>query len=202
MVVRTAERYTQTFSKLFIVLKEDDEAVSRLVEPLGPTIVIAHEAAQGMGRSLAAGIAAAADHPFVFIALADMPFARASTLRQLLDLAAPGSIVRPLYRGTPGHPVGFAEEYFEALKQLGRRSGRARRHPPPFEVSRPALDRRCRRRAGRGPTPLAIAQSTRPVELAAAGLKETVVYGIGQVERARMLDDHDFVSRLQRIVDL
>ena len=47
-----------------------------------------------------------------------MPFAQASTLRQLLELAAPGSIVRPLYRGTPGHPVGFAEEYFKALKQL------------------------------------------------------------------------------------
>ena len=118
MVVRTAERYAQTFHKLFVVLKEDDEAVARLVEPLEPTIVIAYEAAQGMGRSLAAGIAAAADHPFVFIALADMPFAQPATLRQLLELAAPGCIVRPLYRGTPGHPVGFAEDYFEALKQL------------------------------------------------------------------------------------
>ena len=118
MVVRTAERYAQAFHKLFVVLKEDDEAVARLVEPLEPTIVIADEAAQGMGRSLAAGIAAATDHPFVFIALADMPFARPATLRQLLELAAPGCIVRPLYRGTPGHPVGFAQDYFEALKQL------------------------------------------------------------------------------------
>ena len=118
MVLRTAERYTETFSKLFVVLKEDDEAVARLVEPLDPTIVIAHDAAQGMGRSLAAGIAAAADHPFVFIALADMPFAQAATLRELLELAAPGCIVRPLHKGTPGHPVGFAEEYFESLGQL------------------------------------------------------------------------------------
>ena len=118
MVLRTAERYAETFSKLFVVLKEDDEAVARLVEPLDPTIVIAHDAAQGMGRSLAAGIAAAADHPFVFIALADMPFAQAATLRELLELAAPGCIVRPLYKGTPGHPVGFAEEYFESLRQL------------------------------------------------------------------------------------
>ena len=118
MVVRTAECYAETFSKLFVVVKADDEAVARLVEPLDPTIVIADEAAQGMGRSLAAGIAAAADHPFVFIALADMPFARAATLRELLALAAPGCIVRPLHKGTPGHPVGFAEEYFESLRQL------------------------------------------------------------------------------------
>ena len=118
MVVRTAERYAETFSRLFVVLKEDDEAVARLVEPLEPTIVIAYEAAQGMGRSLAAGIAAAAKHPFVFVALADMPFAQPATLRQLLELATPGCIVRPLYRGTPGHPVGFAEDYFDALKQL------------------------------------------------------------------------------------
>ena len=118
MVLRTAQRYAETFSKLYVVLKEDDEAVARLVEPLRPTIVIARDAAQGMGRSLAAGIAAAADHPFVFVALADMPFARAATLGELLELAAPGCIVRPLYKGIPGHPVGFAQEYFESLGQL------------------------------------------------------------------------------------
>ena len=118
MVVRTAELYATSFSKLYIVLKQDDEAVARLVEPLKPAIVIAEDAAKGMGRSLAAGISAAAGHPFVFVALADMPFVQASTLRQLRDLAAPGCIVRPLYRGTPGHPVGFAADYFEALGQL------------------------------------------------------------------------------------
>ena len=118
MLMRTAECYRETFGKLFVVLREDDEAVAKLVEPLEPTIVIAAEAAEGMGRSLAAGVAAAAEHPFVFIALADMPFIQSATLRQLLELAAPGCIVRPLYRGTPGHPVGFAEEHFDALKQL------------------------------------------------------------------------------------
>ena len=118
MVVRAAERYTEAFGKLFVVLKEEDEAVARLVEPLAPTIVIARDAALGMGRSLAAGISAVTDHPFAFIALADMPFVRPATLRQLLALAAPGCIVRPLYQGTPGHPVGFAEDYFEALRQL------------------------------------------------------------------------------------
>lgn len=118
MLLRTAERYAETFDTLFVVIKKDDGDVARLVEPLQPTIVIAEDADQGMGRSLAAGIESAADHPFVFVALADMPFTRPSTLEQLLELAAPGCIVRPLYKGTPGHPVGFAQEYFEALTQL------------------------------------------------------------------------------------
>ena len=118
MVVRTAARYAETFNTLFVVTRKDDDAVARLVEPLEPTIVIAEQAAQGMGRSLAAGVAAAASHPFVFIALADMPFAQPATLRGLLELAAPGCIVRPLYKGTPGHPVGFAQDYYEALTQL------------------------------------------------------------------------------------
>lgn len=118
MLVRTAERYAETFNTLFVVVKQDDDAVARLVEPLEPTIVIAEEADQGMGRSLAAGVAAAASHPFVFIALADMPFTQPATLRGLLELAAPGCIVRPLYKGTPGHPVGFAQDYYEALTQL------------------------------------------------------------------------------------
>ena len=118
MLVRTAERYAETFNTLFVVMKKDDDSVARLVEPLEPTIVIAEDAAEGMGRSLAAGVAAAASHPFVFIALADMPFTQPATLRGLKELAAPGCIVRPLHKGTPGHPVGFAQDYFEALTQL------------------------------------------------------------------------------------
>ena len=118
MLVRTAARYAETFNTLFVVMKKDDDAAARLVEPLDPVIVIAEDADQGMGRSLSAGVAAAASHPFVFIALADMPFTRPATLRSLKELAAPGCIVRPLYKGTPGHPVGFAEAYFEALTQL------------------------------------------------------------------------------------
>ena len=118
MVLRTAERYAGTFSKLLVVLRENDDAVARLLEPLHPTIVIAEDAAQGMGRSLAAGIAAAGNHPFVFVGLADMPFVEQTTLSRLLELAAPGSIVRPLHRGTPGHPVGFADDYFDALLRL------------------------------------------------------------------------------------
>ena len=118
MVMRTAELYAEAFSKVFVVVKPGDEAIARLVQPLKPAIVIAKDAEQGMGRSLAAGVSAATDHPFVFVALADMPFVQPSTLRQLQELAAPGCIVRPLYRGTPGHPVGFAADYFESLKEL------------------------------------------------------------------------------------
>ena len=81
-------------------------------------MVIAEDARQGMGRSLAAGAHAARGHPHVFVGLADMPFVAADTLRRLRALAGPGRIVRPMCRGATGHPVGFAEDYFEALPGL------------------------------------------------------------------------------------
>ena len=95
----------------------DDDAAA-LVRPLGCVVVVAEDAREGMGRSLAAGVAAALGHAHVFVGLADMPFVEAATLHHLRSLAGPGRIVRPMCRGRPGHPVGFAEDHFNALSRL------------------------------------------------------------------------------------
>lgn len=118
MILRTAERYAQVFANLFIVLRDDDDEVAKLVHRLHPTIVVAADADEGMSRSLAAGIAAARDHPYIFVALADMPFVAPTTLQCLYDMLMPAGIVRPIYRGTPGHPVVFAREHYDALTRL------------------------------------------------------------------------------------
>ena len=118
MLARTAGRYAEVFADVLVVVAPGDDDAAALVRPLQCAVVVAEDAREGMGRSLAAGVAAAHRHAHVFVALADMPFVEAATLRRLRSLAGPGRIVRPMCRGRPGHPVGFAEDHFEALRRL------------------------------------------------------------------------------------
>lgn len=118
MILRTAEQYGKVFSNLFVVVKDSDEEVSLILRPLHPTMIVAKNAHQGMGVSLAAGVESASEYPCIFIALADMPYIETTTLQRLYEILVPNGIVRPLYKGTPGHPVGFTREYYPALTQL------------------------------------------------------------------------------------
>ena len=118
MLARTAARYAEVFADLFVVLGPGDDDAAALLQGVSCTVVIAEDAREGMGRSLAAGADAARGHPHVFVGLADMPFVAVDTLRRLRALAGPRRIVRPMCRGAVGHPVGFAEDYFEALSEL------------------------------------------------------------------------------------
>lgn len=118
MLARTAGRYAEVFADVLVVVAPGDDDAAALVRPLGCAVVVAEDAREGMGRSLAAGIEAARGHAHAFVALADMPFVAAATLRRLQPLAGPGRIVRPMFRGQPGHPVGFAEDHFDALSRL------------------------------------------------------------------------------------
>ena len=118
MIARTVARYAERFKALFVVLRSGEEALAEVVAPLGARAVFAADARAGMGRSLAAGIDAVADREHAVVGLADMPFVTADTLARLRAMLGPGRIVRPVHRGTPGHPVGFARDFFEELKQL------------------------------------------------------------------------------------
>lgn len=113
-------------------------------------IVFYHEAAAGMGTSLAAGVRALAGRvDAALVCLGDEPGIRPAVVGQLARLAKCGSPVRPRYRGHPGHPVLFPAALFAELGMLsGDRGARdvLRRHPPrtldvdvppPLDVDRP-----------------------------------------------------------------
>nr|WP_285674057.1 nucleotidyltransferase family protein [Limibaculum sp. NKW23] len=81
-------------------------------------------AADGMGTSLAAGLAALApDADAVLVLLADMPEVTADGIDRLIAAFDPEEgreIVRATAAdGTPGHPVLFGRRFFEALGGLG-----------------------------------------------------------------------------------
>lgn len=117
MLETTLAAYQRAFDRVFLVLKPADEAwASRLT---AVRTVYAPDSALGMGHSLAAGIRAGRHLDFLFVALADMPNVRPATLNRLKDaIAGSASIVRPVCRGTPGHPVGFGNRYYAELERL------------------------------------------------------------------------------------
>jgi molybdenum cofactor cytidylyltransferase len=142
--------YARVFPAVTVVLRPEDddlaEAVGEADTAAKVRVVRCPEAVLGMGHSLACGVAACRDWTYLFVGLADMAWIRQDTLTRLRDAMADGAdadrigadrerIVVPVYRGTPGHPVGFGAHYLPALAALTGDTGArsvvtSARHPP------------------------------------------------------------------------
>lgn len=105
------------------VLRPEQEALAELLETEGWQVLRCATSQNGMGHSLAAGVAASAvawgDVDGWLVALADMPCIRVATLRRVADVIAGGAaLAAPTYAGRRGHPVGFAARWKDALLAL------------------------------------------------------------------------------------
>ena len=82
-------------------------------------MVVCDSAAEGMGTSLACATRAAGDAQGFVVALADMPFIRASTIAAVRDsLAGGAALVAPYFRARRGHPVGLSSKFRQELEAL------------------------------------------------------------------------------------
>ena len=89
------------------------------LEQLGMQVIVNQHAESGIGSSIACGISESEQSSGWVIALADMPFIHADTIRQLSTKLNDGAgIVAPLYQQQRGHPVGFAARYRDELLKL------------------------------------------------------------------------------------
>lgn len=110
-----------------VVTGRDADLVASTVSPANAVVNPRYE--EGMGTSLACGVASLADADGFLIALADMPDLRAEVVEQLLsafEAAESDAIVVPVYSDEPdrfGHPVIFASCYREALQSLSGDQG-------------------------------------------------------------------------------
>lgn len=107
------------------VTRPDDLALAEVMLGAGVGVVENAAPEQGMGLSIATGVAAAEDADAWVIALADMPWIQPRTVRRVVaalkagaPLCAPTSL-----DGRRGHPVGFARRYREALLGLAGDAG-------------------------------------------------------------------------------
>lgn len=108
------------FAHLYLVVGDHTKIRSRRN---WHTILNQH-AARGMGTSIAAGVAAAAEHRRIVIALADMPMVDPDHLRLLA--AGEGTVFTRQTDGSAGCPAAFDRASFGALRTLdGDRGARS-----------------------------------------------------------------------------
>jgi molybdenum cofactor cytidylyltransferase len=80
---------------------------------------------EGMGDSIAAGVAATRDAQGWLILPGDLPLVQPQSLQAVASALAGHAVVLPHHRGKRGHPVGFAASCRDALLMLKGPQGAA-----------------------------------------------------------------------------
>lgn len=115
IAVTAARNLKAVVPQVVAVVRPGAHALSVLLEAEGLQVVVCANADEGMGASLAFA-AEAAGEGACMVALADMPFIRASTLQAVSDRLAEGvQLVAPYFRARRGHPVGIGERFRSEL---------------------------------------------------------------------------------------
>lgn len=124
VALAAAQRLKAALPDALAVVRPGDDALQRLFAQAGLRVIFAPRAAEGMGASLAAGVAAAHDASGWIVALADMPFILPDTVRAVAQaLEAGAAIAAPQHDGRRGHPVGFAGRFRDTLLALDGDAG-------------------------------------------------------------------------------
>jgi len=119
LAVHSARKLQAACGRCIVVLRPEDNVLATHPVLAACTVVRCADAEFGMGHSLAAGVAASADAAGWLIALADMPLIDPGSYRAVISaLRAGASLAQPSYQGRPGHPVGFAAAWRDALLAL------------------------------------------------------------------------------------
>lgn len=107
---------------VLVALGAAREDASRLV-PASARIVPVAGWAEGLGASVRAALTAAGETgaEAALVVPVDVPELPASVCERLLREAAPGALVRAVYRGEPGHPVLLGRDHWPGV--IGAASG-------------------------------------------------------------------------------
>ncbi len=90
-----------------------------MLRAAGARVVECARADEGMGASLACGVAASPDSAGWIVALADMPWIAPASIAVVADALRGGAdIAATSHIGVRGHPVGFARRHYTELAGL------------------------------------------------------------------------------------
>lgn len=123
IALAAAENLIQAIPLSIAVVRPENKALAAQLKNAGLSIVYAEAKQSGMGDNLSIAVQYAAtfsesDSGFI-VALADMPYIRAETIRAIAQtLAAGAAIAAPVYRNQRGHPVGFSTRFRSELEAL------------------------------------------------------------------------------------
>jgi molybdenum cofactor cytidylyltransferase len=119
MVLASARHLHNALPQTVAVVEDVNNEVAKLLEQEGVQVIGNPLASEGMGTSIACGVASNPDAQGWVIALADMPCIPASVIQSgVTGLERGSDIIAPVYKDLRGHPVGFSACYARALMQL------------------------------------------------------------------------------------
>jgi molybdenum cofactor cytidylyltransferase len=124
MAQQAARHLKTSVARVIAAVRPGADEVARLLAAEGCEVVVADNAAEGMGASLARAARAAGDVDGYLVALADMPFVRPSSIAAVRDaLVAGAALAAPYFRARRGHPVGIAGRFRAQLESLSGDEG-------------------------------------------------------------------------------
>jgi molybdenum cofactor cytidylyltransferase len=110
--------------RLLAVVRHDDFSLQQLLKDASIEFICNEVAEQGMGNSIACGIAASLDSEGWCLMPADMPFVCPSTTAKVVAALHQGAaLAAPYYQNKRGHPVGFSSALANELLALNTASG-------------------------------------------------------------------------------
>lgn len=119
MIAHVADAVKAAGLPAIVVLGHAAEEVRDALTGYPVDFVKAADHAEGMGRSIAAGIAAVPkDWQAAIICLGDMPLISSDLLRMMAASAFPAAILVPSFHGRRGNPVLWGRDHFPALLEL------------------------------------------------------------------------------------
>jgi molybdenum cofactor cytidylyltransferase len=126
MAIACARHLRSVLTHCIAVVNDPHSELATLLAEAGLQMCVNTHASEGMGSSIACGVAASPQASGWVIALADMPRVPVGVIQAVADALARGAdIVAPVFQGQRGHPVGFAARHGPALRTLqGERGAR------------------------------------------------------------------------------
>ena len=127
VAVAAAATLVAALPHLVAVVRPGAETLAEALRGCGAEVVVCPRADDGMGSSLAWGVAATRDWNGWVVALGDMPWVATATVSAVAAAVAAGApLSAPRYQGRRGHPVCFGRSYRDSLLVLtGDRGGRS-----------------------------------------------------------------------------
>ncbi len=124
MAVACARTLHNVLARCIAVVDDTQGAVAGLLAEAGLQVIANPRTLEGMGTSIACGVAASPHASGWVIALADMPRIPANIVQAVADgLGCGADLIAPVYHGQRGHPVGFASRHAAALLALHTDTG-------------------------------------------------------------------------------
>lgn len=116
---RSARTLRSAVDRAIAVVRPGDSELGALLEAEGFEVLPFAGAAEGMGASLAHGVAASPEADGWLVALADMPWIRPETASGVANLLRGGALIAaPAREGRRGHPVGIGSSLISELTAL------------------------------------------------------------------------------------